>query len=50
MNPYLVADINQQGQQPGQPNPFSDSSPDSSVDVRDTLYFRAGDGAKFSID
>jgi ELWxxDGT repeat protein len=45
MNPYLVADINQQGQQPGQPNPFSDSSPDSFIDVGGTLYFRADNGA-----
>jgi ELWxxDGT repeat protein len=44
MNPYLVADINQQGQQPGQPNPFSDSSPDSFIDVNGTIYFRADNG------
>jgi ELWxxDGT repeat protein len=45
MNPYLVADINQQGQQPGQANPFSNSSPDSFIDVGGTLYFRADNGA-----
>jgi ELWxxDGT repeat protein len=45
MNPYLVADINQQGQQPGQANPFSDSSPDRFIDVGGTIYFRADNGA-----
>jgi ELWxxDGT repeat protein len=43
--PYLVADINQQGQQPGQANPFSNSSPDNFIDVAGTIYFRADNGA-----